>query len=155
MNVYEQDVESIIEAVNSRRMRGFDEEAGAACQKPPMPVAGTGTAADFSMIDCSISPLSHKPDSVLESGKEACQGDYRLFHFWPGNNLFCLEGRMLNGLNRQSLQKRAAILVVLAIFTIYMLFPAIHLYEKISPYLTLITIYMFILTVFFYVMTSA
>ena len=112
-------------------------------------------APDSSMVDYSISPINHKHDLVLESGEEESRDAYRLFNFWPGNNIFCLDGRLLNGLNRQSIQKRIAILLVLAIFTIYMLFPAVHLYENISPYLTLITIYMFILTVFFYVMTSA
>jgi hypothetical protein len=155
MNGYEQDIDSIIEAVNTRRMRGFDEEFDPASQKPGTHDSCAGTAPELSAIDCSFSPINQKHEAVLESGTEASQGDYRLFQFWPGNNIFCLDGRMLNGLNRQSLQKKFAILVVLAIFTIYMLFPALHLYEKISPYLTLITIYMFILTVFFYVMTSA
>lgn len=155
MNGYEQDIDSIIQAVNSRRMRGFDEEADPVSQLPALPVSGAGLAPDSLLVDCSISPINDKQDSVLESGKESSQDAYRVFHFWPGNNIFCLDGRMLNGLNRRSFQKRAAILVVIAIFTIYMLFPAAHLYEKISPYLTLITIYTFILTVFFYVMTSA
>lgn len=79
---------------------------------------------------------------------------YKLYQFWTGNNSFCCEGRLLNGLNRRSNHRTGTILLVLLSFLVYTLFPAFYLYERISPYLTLITIYMFILTVFFYVMTT-
>ena len=79
---------------------------------------------------------------------------YRLHHFWKGNNAFCLEGRFLNGLKKRSFKNKLTLFLINISFCLYLIFPAFYLYDKISPFITLLTIYTFILTVFFFFMTS-
>ena len=78
---------------------------------------------------------------------------YKLYQFWTGNNKFCLDGKCLNGLKNSSSRKYICLLVCLGSFVLYMTFPAFHIYRKISPYLTLLTVYTFLITVFFYFLT--
>lgn len=80
--------------------------------------------------------------------------NYKLHDFWLGNNKFCFDGRCIFGIKNTSNQKKGCLFGVLIIFTIYVTIPAFHIYERISPVLTLVTIYMFVLTVFFYAMTT-
>lgn len=155
MNDEEIEVEVDLEAIHSKRRRAlFDLD----------------DTQDFKDTDCDIhfnnilkeSEL-HRSVSVnpikqlLRRPANQPSGDnttnYRLYHFWRGNNDFCLEGKFLNGLKKRSFKSRLTFMLILVSFMIYLIFPAFYLYDKISPFITLLTVYTFLLTTFFYFMT--
>lgn len=154
LNTTDQDMEINFEAVFSKRRHAmFDciddyNDSQTASQ--------TGRSLNLSLDQVKIGQdelsrgISELSDNKCMKNKVS---SYRLYQMWNGNNVFCLNGKMLNGLKQKSLQSRTTLLLIVGSFLIYMVFPAFYLYDKISPYLALLTIYMFILTMFFYCMT--
>ena len=156
MNINEHDIDNILDIITRRRVDNFEEnESGKMKHKDDFEFSPNSREDTIAINeDISLSPINEEKNSMFEKRIEEIL-EFRLFQFWPGNNSFCLEGKMLNGQQKPSNQKRISVILVMLIFLVYLLFPASHLYEKISPYLTLVTIYMFILTVFFYFLTYA
>lgn len=153
----EHDIDSILDAVAEQRRRRFDEDDDLESGNFP----GT-TATDFGLEttpsgmgdkqkESKSSFMQHDHDSLMEA--KGLKSAYRMYQFWTGRNTFCFEGRFFNGLKRSSAYRKTSICIVLLSFAIYMTFPAFHLYQKISPYLTLLTVYMFVVTLFFYILT--
>ena len=155
MNDSELDVEVDLEAIHSKRRKAFFDNEEEIDPKNNL-FDSTGIFASHGPIvteDGTRNPIEdllnnpiHRPNGYSTTG-------YKLYHFWKGNNNFWLDGKFLNGLKKKSLKSRMALVLILASFCIYLIFPAFYLYDKISPFITLLTIYTFMLTMYFYFMT--
>lgn len=151
----EQDLDIHIEAVFSKRRKAFcgsEEEAG----EEEITASQTGTSLNMvlSQLEASQRELQKGISDLLESKESRSKfSKYKLYELWTGNNVFCLEGKLLNGLKQKSFQSRITLFLIISSFLIFMIFPAYYLYDKISPFMVMITIYMFLMTMFFYCMT--
>lgn len=155
MNDDEIDVEVDLEAIHSKRRRDLFENDEFLQTDRNIPKSEDDEEADQTRFDSDkirnpIEELLKHSNTRTDSGSLS---NYRLYHYWKGNNNFCLDGKFLNGLKQRSLKSRVTLLLIVLSFCIYLIFPAFYLYDKISPFITLLTIYTFILTIFFYFMT--
>ena len=142
------------EAVFSKRKHGMFDCSQECTEGQTASQTGTSLNLSLDQVKASQDELSKGISELMDTKSSKMRpSNYRLYQLWNGNNVFCLNGKLLNGLKQKSLQSRTTLLLIVSSFLIYMMFPAFYLYDKISPYLALITIYMFILTMFFYCMT--
>ena len=155
MNEKEIEVEVDLEEIHSKRRRAFfDNEVSLHTRGSIVDSLG-----EDGPHDCSLTQENHMnpiDELMKHSNIRVSNGtitNYKLYHFWKGNNNFCMEGKFLNGLKKRSLKSRMTLTLILISFGMYLVFPAFYLYDNISPFITLITIYTFILTIFFYFMT--
>jgi len=95
--------------------------------------------------------MALNPDDIkVDSGDSG----HRVYEFWPGNNKFSKEGQFLNGNSNDSARRSLSLTFLLAIYILYLQFPAQYLYNKVNKFLPYLTTYLFIMTLLFYTITS-
>lgn len=109
---------------------------------PPQKIKGDLVSAD------------QKAENKNEKPEINSQDFIPLYKIWPGKNRFCFKGRVLIGPKTDTFANVTAWVLILSLSSVYFAIAFPFLWQHVTIILPIISVYLFISTVFFLILTS-